>query len=176
MLLEIAGHGIYQHQDQEFLSYAYTWFDGSADLNWTNELRFLRSLADIKQIDTYCRTLPAWAFINFICSHADQFLQEHLQLRDSKSVMIGIWPFAMTAELCHAPHNHPDSAISGTYYVTVPPNAGSIYFHNNDISESIQPKSGTLLLWNSDIRHSVPRQDFSGVRQAISFDLALAKR
>ena len=167
---------VYQHQDQDFVDHAQSWFDGTADLNWTNELRGLRNVNAIDQIDQLCQTIPDHVFVNFINTHADIFLQQQYNNFSERSVLIGIWPFAMTKDLCHASHRHDECDFSGTYYVELPAGSGPIQFHNDAEVYTIKPIAGTLLIWPSHIRHSVPKCEFVGVRRAISFDIALAKR
>ena len=176
MLREVFDQTIYEYQDQEFVNHARSWFDSTADLNWTNELRFLRNTGDLEQIDLFCHSVAEYFFIRFITNHADIYLRQHHNNFQQRAVLIGIWPFAMTADLCHATHNHPDSILSGTYYVNVPAGSGALQFHDQLKIQTIVPESGMLLIWPSDMVHSVPKCDFMGTRQAISFDIALAKR
>jgi hypothetical protein len=176
VLREVFDQTIYEYQDQEFVNHARSWFDSTADLNWTNELRFLRNTGDLEQIDLFCHSVAEYFFIRFITNHADTYLRQHHNNFQQRAVLIGIWPFAMTADLCHATHNHPDSILSGTYYVNVPAGSGALQFHDQLKIQTIVPESGMLLIWPSDMVHSVPKCDFMGTRQAISFDIALAKR
>jgi hypothetical protein len=176
MLHRVFDDWLYEYQDQDFVNYTQSWFNGTADLNWTNELRSLRNANAVDQIDQFCQTVPDVAFVDFINTHADIFLQQQYNNFSERSVLIGIWPFAMTTELCHAPHNHPDCQLSGTYYVELPAGSGPIQFHNDAEIHTITPAAGTLLIWPSRMRHSVPKCTFVGTRRAISFDIALAKR
>jgi uncharacterized protein (TIGR02466 family) len=176
MLHQVFADWVYEHQDQDFVNYAQSWFDGSADLNWTNELRGLRNQGNLDQIDQLCQTVPDHAFVNFINAHADIFLQQQYNDFSQRSVLIGIWPFAMTETLCHAPHQHDECHFSGTYYVEIPTGSGPIQFHNDTKIQTINPTTGMLLIWPSHMRHSVPKCQFIGIRRAISFDIALAKR
>jgi hypothetical protein len=176
MLHQVFADWVYEHQDQDFVDHTQSWFDGTADLNWTNELRGLRNQGNLDQIDQLCQTIPDHAFVNFINTHADLFLQQQYNNFSQRSVLIGIWPFAMTAELCHASHRHDECDFSGTYYVELPAGSGPIQFHNDTEVYTIKPIAGTLLIWPSHIRHSVPKCQFIGTRLAISFDIALAKR
>jgi len=176
MLHQVFDDWVYEHQDQDFINYTQSWFDGTADLNWTNELRSLRNANAIDQIDQLCQTVPDHAFVSFVNAHSDIFLQQQYNNFSQRSVLIGIWPFAMTADLCHAPHRHDECQFSGTYYAELPVGSGPIQFHDDNKIYTINPTAGTLLIWPSHIRHSVPKCEFVGTRRAISFDIALAKR
>jgi hypothetical protein len=173
MLHQVFDDSVYEYQDCGFINYAQSWFDGSEDLNWTNELRGLRNANAVDQIDQHYQTIP---FVNFINTHANLFLQQQYNNFLERSVLVGIWPFSMTEDLCHAPHNHLDCHLSGTYYVELPKGSGPIQFHNDSETHVINPAAGMLLIWPSHIKHSVPQCQFSGIRKAISFDIALAKR
>jgi uncharacterized protein (TIGR02466 family) len=91
----------------------------------------------------------------------------------------------------HTAHIHPRSAISGTYYVTIPSGAAALKFEDprlamtmaapakkpnakreNQSFVSIAPKPGTLLLWESFIRHEVPLNRARGHRISVSFNYA----
>src|SRR3569833_2661054 len=83
-----------------------------------------------------------------------------------------LWVNVMSKGAIHAPHIHPHSVISGTYYVTVPPRSGAIRFEDprlplmmaapmpranakpaNRRFVEMSPKPGMLLLWESWLRH-----------------------
>ncbi len=91
----------------------------------------------------------------------------------------------------HSGHIHPHSIISGTFYVEVPDNSGSIRFEDprlpllmaapprrKDAPQqlqpfiSIEPRSGLLLMWESWLRHEVLPGTGRGDRLSISFNFA----
>lgn len=91
----------------------------------------------------------------------------------------------------HAPHIHPHSVISGTYYVSVPKGAAAIRFEDprhammmaapprkpkahadNKPYLAIAPKVGDVLLWESWLRHDVPMNRADTERVSISFNYA----
>ena len=100
-----------------------------------------------------------------------------------------LWVNVMNKGAVHAPHIHPHSVISGTYYVTVPPRSGAIRFEDprlplmmaatarkakarleNRLFVDIEPKPGMLLLWESWLRHGVEINRASGRRISVSFN------
>jgi uncharacterized protein (TIGR02466 family) len=100
-----------------------------------------------------------------------------------------LWLNVMNKGAIHAPHIHPHSAISGTYYVTVPPRAGAIRFEDprlglmmaapqkkkaarteNRSFVDVAPKAGTLLLWESWLRHGVEPNQAKAPRISVSFN------
>jgi uncharacterized protein (TIGR02466 family) len=93
----------------------------------------------------------------------------------------------------HGAHIHPHSAISGTYYVTVPAGASAIRFEDprlgfmmaapmrrpnarleNRAFVDFAPKQGSVLLWESWLRHEVPVNRARTRRISISFNYVMA--
>jgi uncharacterized protein (TIGR02466 family) len=91
----------------------------------------------------------------------------------------------------HSGHIHPQSVISGTYYVSVPKRASALKFEDprlglmmasptlrerasreNQHFVEIAPTEGTVLLWESWLRHEVPRNKAKQPRISISFNYA----
>jgi uncharacterized protein (TIGR02466 family) len=117
-------------------------------------------------------------------------LQFDLQGRRLK--LDSFWVNVMDNEGVHAPHIHPHSVISGTYYVTVPKGSGAIRFEDprlgllmaapprkkaaslaNRTFVGVPPKPGLLLLWESWLRHGVEANKARTPRISISFNYRL---
>lgn len=92
----------------------------------------------------------------------------------------------------HAGHIHPNSVISGTCYITVPPGAGRLKLEDPrqimmmaapaikpDASPEqkrffyIAPKPGDIILWESWLRHEVMPHQSDHARVSISFNYSL---
>jgi uncharacterized protein (TIGR02466 family) len=96
----------------------------------------------------------------------------------------------------HAPHTHPRSYLSGTYYVRVPPpradepdsRSGCISFYDPRTAANmlavgaepdarasyvVRPVAGTLLMWPSPMQHSVHPNLSEEHRVTISFNLIM---
>jgi uncharacterized protein (TIGR02466 family) len=98
----------------------------------------------------------------------------------------------------HAPHNHPRSTMSGTYYVRVPTDQeraddplarpGCISFYDPRVGANmvtvgtesdarsahvVSPTAGTLLMWPSPMEHSVHPNLSKEPRISISFNLQM---
>ena len=110
-------------------------------------------------------------------------------LAGRKLSLDSLWINVMDKGAIHAPHIHPHSVISGTYYVTMPPRSGAIRFEdprlamlmaappkkNNARPENrsfvdVAPVPGMLLLWESWLRHGVQPHAARGRRISISFN------
>ena len=100
-----------------------------------------------------------------------------------------LWINVMAKGAIHAPHIHPHSVISGTYYVTAPPKSGAIRFEDprlamlmaappkkknarpeNRSFVDVTPKAGMLLLWESWLRHGVEPNAARSRRISVSFN------
>ena len=114
------------------------------------------------------------------------------EMAGRRLVLDSLWVNVMNKDAVHAPHIHPHAAVSGTYYVTVPPGSGAIRFEDprlplmmaapprrktarleNRTFVDIQPKPGLLLLWESWLRHGVEPNRARGRRISVSFNYRL---
>jgi uncharacterized protein (TIGR02466 family) len=100
-----------------------------------------------------------------------------------------LWVNVLKGGAAHSGHVHPHSALSGTYYVEVPPGAGGLRLEDPrlplmmaapprraDAPEeerafvTVAPQPGTLLLWESWLRHEVVAGTARTPRISISFN------
>jgi uncharacterized protein (TIGR02466 family) len=114
-----------------------------------------------------------------------------LDLRGRRLKLDSLWLNVMKTGAVHTAHIHPNSVVSGTYYVTVPPGAAALKLEDprlglmmaapprraraarlNQTFVYLKPKAGTLLLWESWLRHEVARNLARGERISISFNYA----
>ncbi len=114
------------------------------------------------------------------------------ELGRRKLKLDSLWVNVMEKDAIHAPHIHPHSVISGTYYVTAPPGSGAIRFEDprlglmmaapprkptarleNRSFVDVQPRPGLLLLWESWLRHGVQPNRARGRRISVSFNFRL---
>src|SRR5918998_1292688 len=126
-------------------------------------------------LDAACRSIAAFA------GELDFDLKGKLKL-DS------LWINVLDPGGIHTGHIHPHSAVSGTYYVSVPDGAGAIRFEDprlplmmaapprkrkareeNRLFATVAPRAGTLLLWESWLRHEVPLNGAEEERISLSF-------
>src|SRR6202020_2089963 len=110
-----------------------------------------------------------------IARHVGLFARDlQFDLGGRKLALDSLWINVMQRGRVHTPHIHPHSVISGTYYVTVPQDAGAIRFEDprlpmlmaappktknarreNQTFVTLTPQAGMLLLWESWLRHGV---------------------
>ena len=143
------------------------------------------SLNDLPQRASLCADLE-----KAIARHVAAFARElQFELGGRKLKLDSLWVNVMQKGAIHAPHIHPHSVISGTYYVSVPPRSGAIRFEDprlglmmaappkkpkarpeNRSFVDVEPKAGTLLLWESWLRHGVETNGARGKRISVSFN------
>lgn len=128
-----------------------------------------------------------------IAKQAAAFARElQFDMAGRRLALDSLWINVMEKGAIHAPHIHPHSVISGTYYVTVPPKSGAIRFEDprlpmlmaappkkknarpeNRNFVDVEPKPGTLLLWESWLRHGVEPNRARTARISVSFNYRL---
>lgn len=122
--------------------------------------------------------------------HAKAFAKSlEYDLGKGKLVMDSLWVNVLPEGGFHAAHIHPNSVISGTFYVAVPAGAAAIRIEDprhvmmmaapprkkkagveNQSFVHIAPQPGTLLLWESFLRHDVPPNRAAEERISVSFN------
>jgi uncharacterized protein (TIGR02466 family) len=152
----------------------YTSYASLNDLPW----RFPEFAKLVKAIDKHC------------LAYAREL---HWDLRGTKPRVDSLWVNVMPEGGSHTSHIHPNSVISGTYYVAVPAGAGPIVYEDPRLGlmmaapprkatlprqfrshVSFHPETGTLMLWESWLRHEVPLNRAEGNRISVSFNYVLA--
>lgn len=129
-----------------------------------------------------------------IAAHVKAFARElQFDMGSRKLVLDSLWINVMNKAAIHAPHIHPHSVISGTYYVSVPPKSGALRFEDprlsmmmaapprkpkarpeNRLFVDVQPRTGMLLLWESWLRHGVEANGAKEPRISVSFNYSAA--
>lgn len=124
--------------------------------------------------------------------HAKAFAKlQEWNLGDKKLELDSLWINVLDPGGFHGSHIHPNSVISGTYYVEIPDGASSIRFEDPRLplmmaapprkpkaarelqaSIPVAPRAGTLLMWESWLRHEVSLNQADSERISISFNYA----
>lgn len=106
-------------------------------------------------------------------------------LRSRKLVMTDCWVNVMPSGCAHSFHLHPQSVVSGTYYVRTPRGCPGLKFEDPRLSKlmaaplreahiSYPARAGEVILFESWLRHEVPANQTSEERVSISFNYHLA--
>ena len=122
--------------------------------------------------------------------HAMAFARElHLDLSGRKLRLDSMWINVLEPGGVHTGHIHPQSVLSGTYYVDLPPGAAALKLEDPrhasmmaapsraaDAPELertfvyITPAVGEVLMWESFVRHEVPASTAKKPRVSVSFN------
>jgi len=121
--------------------------------------------------------------------HARRFARQlAFDLRGKRLAMTDCWVNVMPCGVAHSLHLHPQSVISGTYYVQVPPGSSGIKFEDPRLDRymaapprraraggggtwvTVPATEGKVLLFESWLRHEVPAQRGRGLRVSVSFN------
>jgi uncharacterized protein (TIGR02466 family) len=111
--------------------------------------------------------------------------------RGGRLKLDSLWVSVLRKGAGHSGHIHPASAVSGTFYVAVPPGAGALRLEDPrlptmmaapprraDAADSLatfvtcDPQAGDVLLWESWLRHEVLAGKAAADRISISFNYA----
>ena len=123
-------------------------------------------------------------------AHARDFAKAlYLDLGKRKLRLDSIWINVLEPGGVHTGHIHPDSALSGTYYVDMPKGASPIKFEDPRLSQMmaapprrpdapedarafvyVEPKAGEVLMWESFVRHEAPLNRAKRARVSVSFN------
>jgi uncharacterized protein (TIGR02466 family) len=123
-----------------------------------------------------------------IKKHLKKYIQDlELNINPQSLRMTTCWVNIMPKGAIHTSHNHPQSIISGTYYVQIPPQSSALRLEDPRYSQfmsrpalktntktsthiSVPAKPGDVILFESWLRHEVPLNASSKPRVSISFN------
>jgi uncharacterized protein (TIGR02466 family) len=182
-----------QFNASQFVAYGNSLFE-IVDLKEVPNYLYLSSLR--KYVGTKHEEVPnSEPLKNFIIDCAKEFFTAlGGSVDDYEFKVAGIWLNEMKSGTSHGQHNHWAHALSGTFYVDMPPNTSGITFVTplnvinrfkmnvkeyttfNSESMTMQPAIGDLLMWESHLRHEVPPAEYEGVRRCIGFDIDLMEK
>lgn len=131
--------------------------------------------------------------VQLINPHVDRFANVcDMDLGRKNLVLDSLWINILQPGGFHSAHIHPQSVISGTFYVVIPKGSSALRFEDprlglmmsapprkshskkeNRTFVSYEPKRGTLLLWESYLRHEVPLLKSRSERISVSFNYRL---
>jgi uncharacterized protein (TIGR02466 family) len=180
------------NQDLEKAAYSLA-HDDTAGRRWSDRHGY-PGYTSYASLDDLPWRIPVFRrLVKELDKHAESFAKSlHWDLRGQKPVCDSLWVNIMPEGGSHTSHIHPNSVLSGTYYVRVPKGSGPIVFEDprlammmaappkrprlprqlqSHISEL--PEEGTVLLWESWLRHEVPLNRAEGDRISVSFNYVI---
>lgn len=167
--------------------------DDAAGQAWC-EANGYKGYTSYASLDDLAWRSPAFGdLLSVVEPHVVEFLKAaDLDVGRRKPIADSIWINVLEPGGAHAAHIHPQSVVSGTYYVEVPEGASAIRFEDPRLAfmmaspprraraardaqtfVSVAPKAGTLLLWESWLRHDVPVNAAASERISVSFNWRL---
>ena len=104
-----------------------------------------------------------------------------LQFPRGELKLSSLWVNVMPKDCYHAFHAHPNSIVSGTYYLKVPKGSAILRLEDprsglfmaspaRKIQMDLTPKSGEVIFFESWLKHEVPPHDSSDSRISVSFN------
>jgi uncharacterized protein (TIGR02466 family) len=137
------------------------------------------SLDDLPQRD------PAFAdLVRHLNRHVAAFAKDCGFELGRRLRLDSLWVNVLKAGGAHSGHLHPQSIVSGTVYVAVPPGAGALKLEDPrlpmmmaaparpDTFVYAEPAEGSVFLWESWLRHEVTPGTAKSERISISFNYA----
>lgn len=133
---------------------------------------------------------PAFAdLVRLLNTHVRRFAEaSHFGLA-RKLKLDSMWVNLLKTGGTHSGHIHPNSVVSGTFYVAAPPGSGAFKLEDPrlpmmmaapprspDAPEDsrsfvyVEPQPGMVLLWESWLRHEVTPSTAKGDRISVSFN------
>jgi hypothetical protein len=96
-------------------------------------------------------------------------------------VLSSLWANVMPKHCYHAFHLHPNSIVSGTYYVSIPKGTSPLRIEDpraplfmaypaRSIQKDLIAKEGEIILFESWMKHEVPPHSSSDLRVSVSFN------
>jgi uncharacterized protein (TIGR02466 family) len=165
--------------------------DDHAGRRWSKENRYA-GYTSYASLNDLTRRDPAIASLGkLLTRHAAKFADDCAFDLRRKPRLDSLWVNLLKSGGHHSGHVHPNSILSGTFYVEVPSGSGAIRFEDprlpammaaprrrKDAAEELQPfvsvaaRAGLLLMWESWLRHEVLPGAGRGERLSISFNFA----
>jgi uncharacterized protein (TIGR02466 family) len=158
--------------------------DDQAGRAWSREHRYAGYTSYASLNDLPKRDPVIAEFAKAITPHAAAFARDSGFVLGRKPKLDSLWVNLLKSSGHHSGHIHPNSLISGTFYVAVPPGSGAIRFEDPrlplmmaapsraDAFVTVRPRPGLLLLWESWLRHEVLAGTGRGERLSLSFNFA----
>ncbi|HEX8450097.1 MAG TPA: TIGR02466 family protein [Allosphingosinicella sp.] len=161
-----------------------------AGRRWSRD-HFYRGYTSYASLNDLPKRDPAFADLaRHLNAHVAAFAADcAFDLGGRRLKLDSLWVNVLRPGGTHSGHIHPNSAVSGTVYVTVPPGSGALKLEDprlammmaapprrEDAPEDLktfvyaEPKPGAVFLWESWLRHEVVAGTGKGERVSVSFN------
>ncbi len=165
--------------------------EDSAGRRWSRDKGY-RGYTSYASLNDLPRRDPAFADLaKLLTKHATRFASALALDLPRKPRLDSIWVNVLKPGGHHGGHIHPNSFLSGTFYVEAPEGSGAIRFEDPRLPMmmacpprladapqqrsafvTIAPRPGLLLMWESFLRHEVLAGTARSERSSVSFNFA----
>ena len=128
-----------------------------------------RNVGNISSSDTYIlEAKPFKKLKKELLSRVEHFFYNVLCYKDAKPYITQSWLNYTEPNEHHHGHEHPNSIISGVFYIDAPDkNMGNLYFENG---KEYEPIPNRLILFPADLKHGVKPNLSNQSRISMSFN------
>ena len=165
--------------------------DLSDELHYVNKIEYRSNDTNSQSVNTFVLNAPELLKIKkFILLRILEYTSEILAT-DSELTITQSWINKSSSGGSHKIHNHPNSIVSGVFYLNLKSEMPQITFYKDFCSAfsldqkyitdftidyfSMIAETGTLLLFPSHLKHSVPENKSTEDRISLSFNTFCSK-
>lgn len=155
-----------------------------AGISWSQEHGYLGYTSYASLNDLPARDPRFAELVRYLNRHVAGFAEScGFELGGKRLKLDSLWVNVLKPGGAHSGHLHPNSVVSGTLYVAVPPGSGALRLEDPRLpmlmaapprrSPSfvyIEPEPGSVFLWESWLRHEVMPHAGKGERISVSFN------
>lgn len=161
------------------------------EIKTIKKLDYIKNEFNLSSKNTHILDLPELEGLKTFFQNAlDCYIKEVIKIQEVEVYITQSWVNITTENQSHHRHQHPNSFLSGVFYVEVDSTVDQIVFERdknafslmtkvtefnlfNSDSWAIGVKNGDLMLFSSDLAHLVPTKKESNKRISISFNTFL---
>lgn len=153
-----------------------------AGQRWSREHGY-RGYTSYASLDDLPRRDPRFAdLVRLLDRHVARFAAEAALEFARKPRLDSLWINVLKPAGAHSGHLHPNSAVSGTVYISVPPGSGALRLEDPRLPMMMaapsrpgtfhfaEPSEGSVFLWESWLRHEVMPGTGRQERISVSFN------
>lgn len=139
-----------------------------------------------QSVDTYVLNRPEFKNIKTFIEDKLNYFSKEVFKYSSELVITQSWVNISPFGKSHNRHSHPNSIISGVWYIEISETSPPIRFHNsivreinldttetnefNGITYALVPKKSDVIFFPSNLHHDVPKNEVDSLRISLSFN------
>jgi len=139
-----------------------------------------------QSVDTYILNKPEFKNIKTFIEDKLNYFSKEVFKYSSELMITQSWINLSSFGKSHNRHSHPNSIISGVWYIDIADNSPPIRFHNSNVREinldttetnefngitySLVPKKSDIIFFPSNLHHDVAKNEVNSPRISLSFN------